>query len=263
MAALGAFALLNALLDPLVLILALAAFGLLLRRRRPIGSLLSFAASFILLYGLSTPFVAGVLLDSLQWYPARPELDTTEPQAEAIVVLSAGRRRESPEYGGDTVGSLTLERIRYAARLKRETGLPLLASGGELSYDVGTLGDLVAEALRQDFGIDVDWLETRSRNTAENALFSARLLKAKGITRVYLVTHAWHMPRAKAAFERHSITIVPAPTGFVSRGKGVILIDLVPQASALAGTSYAVHEWLGLTWYWIRFDLFGEEIEPS
>ena len=254
---------LSALLTPLVLVLALVAIGLLLRRKSPIASLISLCAGFILLFGLSTPYVAGLLLDSLQWYPALSESDTTEPQADAIVVLSAGRRRNSPEYAGDTVGPLSLERIRYAARLKRQTKLPLLISGGELRYDVGAVAHLLDDALREDFAVEVDWLEERSHDTAENALFSAQLLKSQGITRVYLVTHAWHMPRAKAAFERHDITVIPAPTGFVSRGEGLILGDWIPQADALSGTSYAFHEWLGLAWYWIRFDLLDEKAEPG
>ena len=117
----------------------------------------------------------------------------------------------------------------------------------------------MADTLQQDYGIEADLLESRSQNTAENALFSAEILRRKGIGRVYLVTHAWHMPRAKAAFERHGIVVIPAPTGFVSRGEGLILADWIPQSTALAGSSFAIHEWLGLVWYQLRFDVLKEE----
>ena len=237
----------------------LAALGFLLRKRWPVVGLVSLAASSILLYVLSTPFIASALLDGLQWYPALSKEEVAEPSAEGIVVLSAGRRRNSPEYGGETVDSLTLERIRYAALLERRTGLPLLVSGGKRRSDLGPLSVLLADTLQNEFGVEVKFLESRSQNTAENALFSAEMLAGKGIGRVYLVSHAWHMPRAKAAFERHGIVVIPAPTGFVSRGEGLILSDWMPQANALAGSSFAIHEWLGLLWYWLRFDVLNEE----
>jgi len=249
---------LSALLGPLVWILAFAVIGFLLRGRRPLASHISFATAFLLLYLLSTPFVSSALLDGLQWYPAIPVSETTEPQGEAIVVLAAGRRRNSPEYGGDTVDAITLERIRYAAHLKRKTGAPLLVSGGAFRNDNGPLARLMADTLKNDFEIEVDWLESRSQNTEENARFSAEILDQRDISRVYLVTHAWHMPRAKFAFEHHGIVVIPGPTGFVSRGKGQILSDWLPRANALAGSSFAIHEWLGLAWYWFRLDRLDE-----
>jgi uncharacterized SAM-binding protein YcdF (DUF218 family) len=42
--------------------------------------------------------------------------------AQAIVILGGGVRREAPEYGGATLGGITLERVRYGARLARTTG---------------------------------------------------------------------------------------------------------------------------------------------
>jgi len=29
-------------------------------------------------------------------------------------------------------------------------------------------------------------------------------------------------------------------------------IDFVPDAGALATTHYAMHEWIGIAWYWLR-----------
>ncbi len=46
------------------------------------------------------------------------------------MVLGGGRYRDAPEYGNDTVGEYTLVRLRYAAKLHRETGFPLLVTGG-------------------------------------------------------------------------------------------------------------------------------------
>jgi len=38
------------------------------------------------------------------------------------------------------------------------------------------------------------------RETWENAAFTARMLRRENVDKILLVTHAWHMPRAKVAF---------------------------------------------------------------
>ena len=88
----------------------------------------------------------------------------------------------------------------------------------------------------------------RSTNTMENAAYSAQVLQEAGIRKIYLVTHAWHMPRAVLAFEKAGLEVIPAPTAFVSRSDGQ-LQDFLPSASALQLTYYAIHEWLGILWY--------------
>ncbi len=248
------------LADPAFLILALALLAFLLRKTAPRLSWVLVSAAGISFYLLSTPIAAGVLLDGLQWYPALSEEEASEPDAGAVVVLSAGRRRHSPEYGGETVDGLTLERIRYAARLARSTRLPLLASGGGKPPELAPMAVLMADSLEQDFGVPVEWLESGSLTTAENAALTAEVLERQGIGRIYLVTHAWHMPRAKRAFERHGLMVVPAPTGFVSRGEGRMIGDWLPQATAFASSSFAIHEWLGLLWYWLRFDVLNDKV---
>ncbi len=69
----------------------------------------------------------------------------------------------------------------------------------------------MAAALREVFGVPVRWLEGESRNTAENAHFSAAMLAGAGIERVALVSQAWHLPRASAEFERAGLEVVAAP----------------------------------------------------
>jgi uncharacterized SAM-binding protein YcdF (DUF218 family) len=102
--------------------------------------------------------------------------------------------------------------------------------------------------LERDFGLEPQWMEARSTTTMENAEYSAALLRRAGIGKVYLVTHAWHMPRAVFAFEHFGIEVVPAPTSFVARAEGNWR-DFVPSAQASMLTYYAVHEWLGIAWY--------------
>jgi uncharacterized SAM-binding protein YcdF (DUF218 family) len=203
----------------------------------------------------SMPLIGFLLIDTLQVYPAiEPNAVGADAgkEAQAIVVLSAGRRRDAPEFGGDTLDAAALERVRYAALLARRTGLPVLASGGEVPLGRPTLAALIEQTLRTDYGIERVWTETQSRTTAENAIFSAAMLRSLGISRVLLVTHAWHMPRAKTAFEANRIEVVAAPTAFAT-AQPITLSAFMPALSALRLSADAAHEWIGLAWYRLHY----------
>lgn len=234
------------LLPPAVLILVLAA-AMAARRRWPGPAAAVLWIAIAATYGLSTSVVAQRALDSLQWYPALP-MPPVVDAAEAIVVLSAGRTVNTA-VGGDSVDDRTLERLRFAARLQRATGLPVLVSGGrDRGSDELSLAALMAAALTEDFGVAPRWLEEQSLTTAENARYSAALLQRQGIRRVYLVTHGWHLPRAMLSFGATGVTAIPAPATLRPVSPFAVR-DLIPTARALVDTGYAVHEWLGLVWY--------------
>ncbi len=233
------------LLPPLNLIL-LGGVGLaLLKRRQRLGRAL-IGLALIGLWVLSTPIFAAYLLDGLKPPPHRLH----RGEAQAIVILGAGTYRDDLEYGGDTVGAMTLERLRYGATLARRTGLPVLVTGG--APDGGQpVARLMRDVLEKEFGIPVRWVEGRSDNTRENAIRSAALLKRAGVTRIFLVSHAWHLHRAIPEFERAGLTVIPAGLGY-SRSTELSPLDFVPNAKALLDSYYAMHEGIGLIWYRIR-----------
>jgi len=107
----------------------------------------------------------------------------------------------------------------------------------------------MAEALKSDFGITARWQETRSRNTYENALFSADILRDQDIRTVYLVTHAAHMARAKATFEAFGLAVIAAPVGVPPIHQELSYRDFMPSAHALATSAAAIYEYLGRLWY--------------
>jgi uncharacterized SAM-binding protein YcdF (DUF218 family) len=238
----------TALLPPTSLLL-LFALGLFVgRRRRRLGRGLCVAA-FGLLYALSTGVGSWLLAHRLE--QLEPALARGAPSdAQAIVVLAAGRIRRSPEYDGRPVPDfLALERMAYGAHLARARALPLLVSGGMAAPDAG---ESLAAGMRRTyldaFGLPVAWVEERSRTTAENARYSAILLRQAGIDRVILVTDAMHMRRARQSFERAGIRVTPGPTFFHEPGR----LDpwrLMPTIENLRRSHYALYEWLGLAWY--------------
>jgi len=239
-------------LPPLSLFL-LALLGLCLRRRRPRLGRALLASAACLLVLLTLPVVADTLLIGLQTHRALPETAPLQGAGGAggvgaVVVLSAGLDRAGFEYGGPTVGPKTLLRLRYGAALSRRTGLPILTSGGILDPGTPPVAGLMESVLENEFGVDVRWVERQSRNTRENARFSAALLKADGISAVLLVTQAWHMPRAVLEFEATGLKVIPAPCGFTPELE-LELAAFVPSANALERSRWAIHEWLGQAWY--------------
>ena len=167
-----------------------------------LGLMLAFLG-VVALYLLGIPPCGRLLLRTLDRFPP---LDTSDPAARdagAIVILDAGRQSAAPERGGDSVSPRTLERLAAGASVYKSLGLPILVSGDGAQ-------ELMAEVLDQSFGVPVRWIERESRDTQENAEFSARLLHAARIQHVVLVTHFWHMPRAAAAFRRAGLTVTAA-----------------------------------------------------
>ncbi len=232
------------LLPPLNLLLLGGLGWFLLRRRRAWGMAL-LGLSLGLLWLLSLPLVGNSLLNTLK--PTAMQFNGSE--ADAIVVLGGGVHYDTLDYGGDTVGQFTLERVRYGAWLARKLNKPLLVTGG--SPDGGRPeGQLMRETLEREFGVPVRWVEDRSINTRENARFSAAILQAAGVNRIYLVSHAWHLPRALPEFEREGLTVLAAGTGYGQRG--LRPLDLIPSASGLRDSYLAMHEGIGLIWYRIR-----------
>ena len=205
------------------------------------------AAGMLVLYLISAPWFGGRLLRSLDRFAS---LDPDNPEAStagAIVILDAGRQSAPPDRGGDSVSPYTLERLAAGAELHRRLGLPVLISGDGAR-------ELMAEVLDRSFAVPVRWIERDSRNTHENAAHSARLLARADVDRVVLVTHFWHMPRAADAFRQAGLGVVPAPTGFTGTPRSEAgLMTFVPSARVLVASYLALHEWLGIAWYRVRY----------
>ncbi|MEW6746015.1 MAG: YdcF family protein [Planctomycetota bacterium] len=242
----------KALLLPPLSLFVLGFVGLLLRRRFPRLGRFVFWTAALLLVMLSVPVVGSALLATLEDDP--PITSTTlDPKAQAIVVLSAEMDDYAPEYGGETVGRNTLQRVRYAARLHRMTGLPLCTSGGKIRPDSDALATLMARTLEEELQVPVRWQETWSLTTTQNARFTAEVLAKDGVRRVYLVTHGWHLPRARRAFEKAGLEVIPAPTVLHDLSE-LHVSDFLPSSRALESSALAIHEWIGRVWYAIAYE---------
>ncbi|TFY96558.1 YdcF family protein [Ramlibacter rhizophilus] len=226
--------------------LLLALLGLLLASRGRRSGLVLGLAGLALLWVLSTHAVTVEL--------ARRLLPQVEPVGlvelrragvEAVVVLGGGVIPEAREYGVPQPSAPTLERLRYGVRLARSAQLPLAFSGGIgwAGRAVATEAEAARLAARQDFGVDIRWVEGQSRDTRENAERLAPLLRASRIRRIALVSDAWHLPRATLEFQRQGFEVLPAPTGFiVPRDRA--FVEWLPSAHALLASRQILREFL-------------------
>jgi uncharacterized SAM-binding protein YcdF (DUF218 family) len=223
--------------------LILALVGLTLLSAKPmVGRLLAWLGVLLLL-ALSLPFVSRALLNILE---VSPPIDLVKARhAQAIIILGGGIRRHALEYGGDTLGRLTLDRTRYGAVVARKTGLPVLVTGGVL-YGATAEAAVMTKSLKEEFNINVKWAEATSRDTHENAVQSAKILLPLGIRHVILVAHGFDMRRAKAEFTAAGFEIMPAPT-YVVNGSSRTAYEFVPSVTALQESYYALYELLAIT----------------
>ena len=243
------------LLPPGLMILLMLA-GYFLARRMPRTGKVMLLSGFGLLVLASLPIVAQFNLQLLEGDTALPATQLTAPQGQAIVILSGGRNPAAPEYDNqDTVSVLTLERVRYGAWLHRHTRLPILATGGKVyASSRPAEAELIRQVLTEEFQVPVQWIERYSRNSWQNAEYSQVILKEAGIKRIYLVTQAWHMPRARIAFEAVGLEVIPAPTGFLhGDGDAPLILDFLPSSRALLTNYFVAHELVGIVWYQLRY----------
>lgn len=240
----------TALLIPPVNLLPLTVAGLVLARRWPrLGrSLAGFGLAGMVAFSL--PATPALLIHGLEHGLAAP---AGAPPPGAVVILSASQSRGAPGgiIAGIDAGPLTLERLRAGARLARERGLPVLVTGGVPKAGRPSLGAVMARVLERDFATAPKWVESRSRDTWQNAEFSAAMLRRAGVTSVYLVSSGWHLRRALIAFRHFGIAATPAPVRlepWPEHWAG----EFVPTAGAWQRSYWAMHEWIGCLVYWWR-----------
>jgi len=248
----------TALVEPPVNLLLPLGLGLLLLRgagrhtaRRHAGMWLA-GLAFAGLLVLAIPAVGRAMLMALE--DGLPTSPPTGAPPGAIVVLSGDDLRASP--GGllqpPDVGALTLQRMRAGIALHRRTGLPILVTGGVLREGEPPIAEAMARVMEREFATPVRWVEGASLNTWENATLSAAMLRAEGIGSVYVVTDAWHLRRALLAFHRAGLAATAAPSHYTGPDH-LTPASFVPSMHGWTTSNFALHEWIGLAWYSLRY----------
>jgi len=232
----------------LILLLVLAWWW---RRSRPRLAAVCFTLGLGGFWLMSLPMVVQWGAGLLEREPplTRDQWSTLGQHADAIVVLGSGRERGDVAWDSDQPTGVGLERQRYAAHLAKASGLPVLTSGGLHYGTPPSEAQIMAESMRDDFGVTVRWQEGQSRTTWENAQMSAQMLLPEGIKRVVVVTHASHMPRAVWSFRKAGFEVVPAPVGFLGVDNAEPLGGWMPEFKAIWRSGQLLNEAVGQVGY--------------
>jgi len=240
------------LASPLGVVIALSLIGLAYRRRFGWWVV---GLAVVVLWGASMPLSGDWMLGRLEAeYPARPI--AALPHVDAAIVLGGSLGQPlPPRFDPDL--SDAADRVLYAARLFRAGKVDaILVSGGNLPWEPAAKPEsqLVTDLLIE-FGVRPDAIiqDPSSETTRQNAVNSAAIMRTKGWRTGLLVTSAAHMPRALAAFRRVGLEVVPATTDVrVVDRTSIGPLDFVPDPAALAESTAAIRERIGMLVYWLR-----------
>ncbi len=219
------------------------------RRMQLMRAILS--GALILLFISSFTSLGQVMLSPLENRFVRP---TPEPETiTGVIVLGGGMNGHVTLARGGYELAESGDRFVEAARLAlRYPHAAIVLSGGDASLVGVTEGDaLVAPRLLSGLGVDPDRIlvEGRSRNTSENAQFTAQIPAVRAGGRWLLVTSAFHMPRAVGAFRKAGLSVEPWPVDYRTQGVERFSIGRDDPLRAFGEFNLALREWIGLAAY--------------
>ncbi len=219
-------------LPPGIFILTLFLTAFLVKKAR-----VFFFTIAIFFYLLSTKFIANALLAPLE------QIKNKDGNASVVVVLGGGVNLS--DYFKAT--NEAFKREVFAFFLAKEKKLPLVFCGG------GKRGEEALGA-KQDFAILQKenksnikiYYEKKSRNTKENAFFCKKLFEKEKLSKIiYLVTSAYHMPRARYYFSKAGFRVYAKPSNFYV-DRSYTFLDFLPQMRYFNESYKAIHEYIVL-----------------
>ena len=204
----------------------------------------------IIIFGLLTLYIQSMPITAYMITRSQelPTLDISSLESsEAIVVLGGGLKNNSYEYeSGVSVNRSTLARLLYTAYLAKIYPNKLVVTSGGYNGKIRE-GDVMKRVLIDSFDVKNPILvEDNSRNTDENAKFVAKILLAKDIHNITLVTQAYHMARAMMLFKKYGLNPTAASTDYYySPNAKISILYIIPNASAMLQIAVMYHEILG------------------
>jgi uncharacterized SAM-binding protein YcdF (DUF218 family) len=237
---------------PSNLLIAVGILGLVLlcTRLTRLGSwLVVTSLVLIAIFGLS-PLGNDLMIPLEQRFPP---WDASRGAPDGIVVLGGAISPEVSAYRDAVALNEAAERITVAAELaRRYPNARIVYSGGSnaLLFDHAIEAPFAVRELAA-LGVAHDRItaEEQSRNTIENAVYSRLVAQPKPGERWLLVTSAFHMPRAIAAFRAAGFAVEAYPVDWRTRGSLDAGRFFGSLSEGLARTDTAVHEWAGLVAY--------------
>jgi uncharacterized SAM-binding protein YcdF (DUF218 family) len=235
------------LADPVNLLLVIALAGVWMRRWR--------IATFCLIALLAIGFapIGAWMIEPLEDRFTPPPPDMAAPYG--IIVLGGAIDDEMGLSRGTTSIGEGAERLTQAVVLARRfPDARIVYTGGTTSMRGARSNEATdARVLLIALGVDPARIviETLSRNTDENARFTRDLVQPLASQRWLLVTSAWHMTRSMGLFRKAGFDVVASPVDYRSFGPTGRWEPELGPLRGLRTFELAMHEWVGLTAYWL------------
>jgi uncharacterized SAM-binding protein YcdF (DUF218 family) len=178
------------------------------------------------------------------------------PGRSVVVLLGSGshRREDWSDVRLSVLDPAGLERTLEAARVYRLLQPDfVISSGGVIEQDdpEDPVGETMKDSLVR-LGVPPDRIivERESTNTRDEAVMVAAMLPSLDVKHVILVTSPMHMRRAVGMFRAVGLAVIPAIAR--QREYSGSIVSLVPSETGLRTSALAVHELVGVTYYWLR-----------
>jgi uncharacterized SAM-binding protein YcdF (DUF218 family) len=238
-------------LSPISLLLIAAILGVLFSEGRHARTGRASAIGAIILLAAAAMTPVGLLLAApLEDRFPQPPPDMPPPTG--IIVLGGAVNGAASTARGQTVFDEGERVVEAAILAKRYPNARVIFTGGSGSLiPVVSTEALEARKLMADLGADPArvTLEERSRNTAENARFTAALVHPDPSQRWLLITSAFHITRSMGVFEKAGFNVIAYPVAYRTPGAGRGLLWDFDPARNLRIFEIATREWVGLAAY--------------
>ena len=213
---------------------------------------LKLAKSFIVIgcifiYLQSIPFTVYTIASLIE----KPTISKDElSRIQAFVVLGGGVRTNAYEYEEKfAANSHTLVRLQYVAYLAKQfPKIPIILSGGIATPNsIHSEANIMKYTLQNQFHVTNTIItEDASRNTKENAQYTNEILKKLHITKIALISQAFHLNRANAIFKKYGLVVYNAPTDYmVHYNRLITLASFIPDAQTMEDCATILHELIG------------------
>ena len=183
-----------------------------------------------------------------------PTVSAPPARVDGIIVLGGVVNQFMTVARGQvSIGGAAERLTEFADLARRYPQARLIFSGGSGSLFRQDLKEAdVLGPFWQQIGLDKSRIgyESQSRNTYENAVRSFDMASPRPGETWVLITSAFHLPRAVGCFRRAGWTVLPYPVDYQTPPvfEFELSLDLAGHLSML---ELAVHEWMGLLFYWL------------
>ncbi|MBS1764486.1 MAG: YdcF family protein [Bacteroidetes bacterium] len=156
---------------------------------------------------------------------------------------------DRPVFGSGADRYMQTAELYYAHKIRH-----IIISSGSGSIYMTKLKEadlLTAQLIRTGIPDSLVFAESESRNTYENALYTAKLLREKNFKPPFvIVTSALHMRRSIMCFRKQNIDVIPFP---VDQHSGKLMFTpekvFIPATEVMLDWDLLIHEWVGVITY--------------